>query len=237
MLRKSASPLGTFEEEAFQLSMLHEEGLQLELFEMLGYPRVPLVGTYGEDYAVCLPLVLLEARGADSFSQVPREVLDAATRDARWLLQVSPFVAPAPCQHFTCDSVLEFNVMLHAWRFPGFQALDSHSTLLVGAFEARGLLEVHQNARDVRGSGLPLGRLEERECSLHGNAFSPHNCQVGRDLDVAMLSFWLVAKDTSTNACVVSRHYVCNSVEEEARLRERLRTCDTLEELQSFTKM
>lgn len=70
---KSDTVVGTFEESAFQLCLKrnHRGSLQVKLFDILGYPCVPLLGTYAESYEVCCVFVGMHNVGIVTLSKSP----------------------------------------------------------------------------------------------------------------------------------------------------------------------
>jgi hypothetical protein len=150
-------------------------------------------------------------------------------------------VAPRnPCQHFTCSNVDELSVVLHAFLFPevGFGvARNFFKAPAVGLFEPVNVEEVHQNPKDVPGSGVRFGALEPRDCIIHDEgAYSPSNCQVLRRPASKCFAFWIVARDRPREGqgqprSVASFHYVCGDEEGERHMRAVARRAATVEEL------
>jgi hypothetical protein len=148
-------------------------------------------------------------------------------------------VAPRnPCQHFTCNNINELSVVLHSFFFPevGFGVARSFfKTPHVALFEPRNVREIHQNPKDVAGSGVRFGVLEPRDCIIHDDgAYSPSNCQVLRNDDAPFFSFWIVARDRPREGharSVCSFHYVCGSEERERQMRTIVREAKSVEEL------
>jgi hypothetical protein len=105
----------------------------------------------------------------------------------------------SPCQHFTCDSHSEVNVILHAWLY--CDTLDPHSAqdtvnavnavditeqhsrlASCGIFKhSNAMRECHQFIKDVHARGISFGRMESRSVALHSAALSPNNNQFHRE--------------------------------------------------------
>ena len=216
--------VGTFDETTFQcfLSDKIEGPLRIGVTP-LGMQCVPLLGTYQEQYDPVISLVLLQTEFHPR--KVPKVVADALVhhQDVSLFAQFHTMVPFSPCQHFTCDAMDEISVVLHAFYFPD-AAVDSPNLfkkIQVGLFEPRNVEEVHQNPRDLAGSGIRFGELSERDVIIHdGCAFSPANCQLRRISGVEdWFSFWVVGVEVETGKSVASFHLICGTEEQEKALR------------------
>jgi hypothetical protein len=111
----------------------------------------------------------------------------------RWRLAL--VLLGQPCQHFTCDSTSELNMMYHAWTFPHitFTADARYNALVhMGIFEAHGIVPTHQTLEEtVAGMtdhvfrchcytistfiviGIRFNGLSARQVGIHSQRFSP----------------------------------------------------------------
>lgn len=146
--------------------------------------------------------------------------------------------------------------MLHAFYFPDVAFDDGNlfKKILIGLFEPRfgfvwlvafffclktilkrNVEEVHQNPRDLAGSGIRFGELSERDCIIHDSgAYSPANCQLRRIVGADMYSFWIVATDKETGVSVVSFHLICGSEEAESKLKSIAASSKAISDLLIF---
>lgn len=113
-------------ENPFQASMVaagkerkdaKSDPLNLPLFDGLGYACVPMVGVYGDNYDPLLPDCLLELdmdRTALT-KQLPASLVKALSlgkeEQCQLFFMVHPLPQRGPCQHFTCESMSELNMM------------------------------------------------------------------------------------------------------------------------------
>lgn len=123
-LPRSASAVGTFDERAFQLCDDRGAGadteLHVKLFDVFGYPCVPLIGTYAESYEPTIPVVLLQQSRPLGAHNVPPSVHAAlAGRTVQSVfVHVHGCVPRMPCSHFTCDSSSHVSLVMHTWFYP-----------------------------------------------------------------------------------------------------------------------
>ena len=189
-----------------------------------------------EQYEPAIPLVLLQADYKSS--RVPKSVamvLDEVADDTSIFVQLHGQVPFNPCQRFICDSVVEMNVVYHAFFFPQVSPWDAGSDLSLviecGVFEASGVEACHINPRDERGSGLAFGHLAPRDCLIHGGAYSPANCQLRRLPGVDWHCFWAVAREPTSGKSCVSFHAAAGSEAAERELRAASRAIKSADEL------
>ena len=130
--KKTKDIQGTFNEKAFQLSFVGEgDKLKCGMFSGLGFPCVPTLGCYGENYAPATAIFLLESRASlekiQGVKVLPKKLIECLEKEdknkkleeVQVFLQIHPYLFPQPCQHFTCDSQTEISVTFHSWLFSG----------------------------------------------------------------------------------------------------------------------
>ena len=233
---RCSEPVATFDDAAFQcyaesLDDTTAEPLRTNVTP-LGHICAPLLGTYMETYEPVVPLILLQT--GFSPEKVPEELMAAIpSSDVSLSIQVHGQVPMNPCQHFQCDSYSEINVVFHSFFFPTVtpwaEEGNKFKVIQCGLFEANNVVEVHQNAKDEKCSGLSFNRLALRDCIIHGGAYSPCNCQIDRIPDSEWMTFWSVA--TEGGKTCVSFHAICGNDAIEAKMRQQAKECQTIREL------
>lgn len=243
-LEKSPVVIGSFDEDSFQLNLKDGGQLKVNLFDVFGFPCVPLIGCYGEDFNPVVPFVLLQT---DTLKCVPENIPLQRENITDAFFMIHGNVAMQPCMHFTCEKYSEFNIIPHTYVYDNYEFSkgrnissffllffeascfkgDQNRVIDIGLFDGENVSECHMNGKDPKGSGIPFGKMEERECCIHGYAFSPHNNNLDRTLEKD-LSFWTVIKCGEKKVCV-TYHHVCQ--ENEDQMRKDVKQSNNLEQL------
>ncbi len=127
-LPRAGAAVGTFDERCFQLcsdgntetdTTTATTVLRVKLFDVFGYPCVPLIGTYAESYEPTIPLVLLQRRHYGQH-RVPPSVHTALAGRAveSVFVHVHGCVPTMQCSHFTCETNTHISLVLHTWFYP-----------------------------------------------------------------------------------------------------------------------
>jgi len=160
--------------------------LSVPVSELLGVHCIPACGVYGDAYEPLVPLVLLSlpliaSRGHKlSYPQLPASVnrtMDFSRFEhVDFVVVVLPQLVRGVCQHFTCDSTDEFNVVYHLWSIPDastavFTGVSRQTAILCGAFELHGVDSAHLPAVQTSSELKVLDSILPR---AHGATAAPN---------------------------------------------------------------
>ena len=184
-LRKQEHPIGTFNENAFQLSLKERNNtLSFPLFDFYGFPCITSCGVYGDEYEPLIPNVIIELpiTGLVNYRQsiiskeeeisIFNEELDLLTKSidptlpTDFFLVIHPKPKPNICQHFQCENTNEISIMFHPWVFKSQELredIEVSEVAQVGLFcPSDNLALVHQDIVEETSRGMPFNQLESR---------------------------------------------------------------------------
>lgn len=207
-----------------------------------GFPCLPLIGNYSDDYTPALPMVLLQVPLVTPSAQLPpsvAEMVDLLLGQSRvssvelYAMVHSALLGPQKgieCGYLTCKATDEFNLVLHPWLFAKDHVHDGDAIggkVHVGIFEPYGVAETHLD----RG-GVPFGLLSKRDQILHDYRFSPNNCSVKWLSDITDTPvFFSFAFDGRTRRAIVCLHILPVGDDAADRIRDCIKGKETLREL------
>eukprot|EP00475_Leptophrys_vorax_P039869 TRINITY_DN7291_c0_g1_i1.p1 TRINITY_DN7291_c0_g1~~TRINITY_DN7291_c0_g1_i1.p1 ORF type:complete len:179 (-),score=36.40 TRINITY_DN7291_c0_g1_i1:123-659(-) len=150
--------------------------------------------------------------------------------EAEFYASVLPEPVRGPCQHITCDSWNEINMMYHAWAFQGSELGEDQSTEVeMSLYDAHGVRETHQSL-GVLGRGIHFEELSARTVTLHGYRFSPCNAQVEMLPDVNEYCFFALGFHKLSKRAVVSYHVISANSATEKNFAQTSKNSKTLNE-------
>ncbi|KAH3745125.1 Acyl-CoA synthetase family member 4 [Pelomyxa schiedti] len=201
--------------------------LPVELFDVFGFPCVPLVGTYGEDYWPSEPIVLLCApltpmdRGA-----FPPELIEnvdmtlASSTPIYAMVHRRPPIGP--CQHFSCDSFNEINMMYHFWLYSDqkFENLEIQEEVEMGIFCTQNVTPAHLPHSDPKTAGIEFNAVSPRLVTIHSSSFSPCNAQMTLPPEAKCHHFFSLGRSKQRGKQVVSYHVIVNDEETYSQVQE-----------------
>eukprot|EP00455_Lapot_gusevi_P006620 TRINITY_DN12826_c0_g1_i1.p1 TRINITY_DN12826_c0_g1~~TRINITY_DN12826_c0_g1_i1.p1 ORF type:complete len:271 (+),score=17.51 TRINITY_DN12826_c0_g1_i1:58-870(+) len=199
---KNQCAVGTFFDNAFQLSLRDptQDPLPLQFFDVLGYLCIPHCGIYGEGYEPFTSLALIELPIENLQETLPaslfRDLELETANEVRFFISILKQPTRGPCQHFTCESFSEMNLMFHAWCFPDAPFEPStvvNEVVMMGVFDTHGIAPAHQNVVETA-AGMSFDRFSAKDVCMHYQCFSPCNAQVSLQDDVDFHHFFAAAK-------------------------------------------
>jgi hypothetical protein len=165
-LKRATATIGTFDDAAFQLSAKRVDNknnnvedvndndndnnnLQLSLFDVFGYPCIPLIGNYAETYEPNIPCVLLQAPyNPQSLPLSVREVCAVLNESGAPVcdvyIQIHGVVPLVECSHFTCASHSHLSVVLHTFFYHNVSLFGPGEVVLTKRIQI-GLVRRHNN--------------------------------------------------------------------------------------------
>jgi hypothetical protein len=235
-LTKNKINLGSFEDHLFQLSIkFNPEGtvatpdpMDISVFDIFGFPCVPLTGVYGDDYTPCtlLTLIKLPVIPTKIIKQVPQALVECikdilqndSSSSIEFYISVCTQPRPGECQKFMCSNWNEVNMMYHTWLYASekfTEDLNVTKFINMGIFGAYGIKPVHLDLKDA---GITFESFEPRSVVIHSCCFSPENAQF-QLAEQELCSFFSLARDDSTKRAVIVYHVLPASAEKERQLR------------------
>jgi hypothetical protein len=239
-LEKNRNLCGLVRDGAFQWSALGHDPLPLRLFPNFGLHCCTALGVYSQDYDVSLPLVLLELKTSTSLLSVLPAPLAKLHFD-RLFVVVHEQLDASECQHFTCSSRREINVIVHPFVFADLESFDSDIDVQrvaeCGVFTyggdggAKTVSACHQDIDELY-RGMSIDCVQKRCVSMHNMSFSPHNCQLRLDDDVGDVPHRFFAYVRAPDArAALSLHIVPVNAEMAKRMVDAVVAADTLDSL------
>jgi hypothetical protein len=210
--------------------------------EVFGFPTLPLIGNYSEDYSPALPMVLLSVPLIDPEAQLPPSVEEMVSvlksqnlvnSMPLYVMIHSALLGPQKgieCGYLTCKRIDEFNMLFHPWLFSIDHVHEGDAIsakLHVGIFEPYGVGEAH-----VETGGVPFGLASSRPQILHDFRFSPNNLSV-RWLDKVTdtPTFFSFGVDRRTKRGIVCLHILPVGDDAADRIRGWMKGRRTLRDL------
>jgi hypothetical protein len=125
----------------------------------------------------------LDLKNPDSF---PKCLPSALRRDlqkctnaesAEFFVAVLPEPTRGPCQHLTCESWNEVNMMYHAWTYRGSDLGEDQTTeVQMSLYDTKGIRMTHQSL-GTTGRGIQFEELSPRTVTLVSNSL-PSNTPI-----------------------------------------------------------
>jgi hypothetical protein len=249
--QKNATVTGTWEEDAFQISLRHsevaEDPLNVPTYcEVFPYHCIPHCGVYGfDDYFVALPMVTIQLSSPSLlyrkalFKTLPSSLRNAVNNKAvSGPNALDVFITVHPCPDFKSavePDKRELNLLYHPWVFRevGYMPeVNQHAVVEMGVFSPYNVAEVAEVVSEDTEllNGMAVNRMEERIVEVHGGMFSPRNAQVCLTAQTSVHAFYSCGW-SSENRMAIVYHVMTSSEDIDKKLLEAVKSSNRIGEL------